>query len=262
MTDTPHEHDPEHDLDQDHLASGYLDGTLSSEARARVTADPQLLARVEVFSAHRQELRATSDHPDTTGPRETAITAALTEYDRLRHATPPTPSTVLRWKPRTAQRVLTLAAVVVALGVVGVSVFGTTADDTSTAAISDVAERNSQSADAGVSSETFAEADSAVVPTVTIGAIDAPATAAVTISDAAGLLALADQYQNATNTNATTEATDDVIRTQSTSPCVLDGDTFLSDVIYQGSLGVALLTADGHARIVDEECAVLLDIAR
>lgn len=252
MTDTPHEHDPESELDR--LASGYVDGDLSADDRARVEADPHLLARVAEFRGRRQTLLVVGDLHDAATGRDTAVAAALAEFDRLRPTAPPAPTTVLRWRPRTTQRVLALAAAVVALGVVGVTVLGNQNNDTSTAAMSVPAEKVAQ-ADAAGGSETVA-AEINAAPVATIGAIDAPATAAITITDATQLLDLADQYGITAST-----AADVVARTSPTSPCVADGETFLSDVIYQGTLGIALVGTDGHARILDTNCAVLLDVA-
>lgn len=250
MTDTLD--DPDHDR----LANGYVDGTLSPAERGRIEADPELLARVAVLEGNRQRLLAVSDLHDAALHRDTTIASALTEYDRLRHATPPVTDRVMRWRPRTAQRVLAVAAAIVTVGIVGVTVLGTKNDEVSTSALSVVAEKTSAELSADATSPAAADAGANVAPTVTIGAIDAPATAAITISDPSGLVALADQNRIDTSANTT----DDLIRTQVASPCMQDGDTFLSDVIYQGSLGVAVLTADGHARILDATCAVLLDI--
>lgn len=257
MTDTPHENDPELELDR--LASGHVDGDLSADDRRRVGDDPGVLARVELFADHRQQLLELGDLLGAATHRDTAIAAALAEFDRLR---PPAPNNVLRWRPRTTQRILTLAAAVVALAVVGVTVLGSRSDDSPTTAMDVPAENAAQAGQATVGSpETVPAAEADIATTITIGAIDAPATAAVTINDGEQLLELAAQYGIDMGYTATTAAADVLTRTLTTSPCIADGETFLSDVIYQGSLGIALVGTDGHARILDTNCAVLLDVA-
>ncbi|MEY2449352.1 MAG: hypothetical protein QOH79_2828 [Acidimicrobiaceae bacterium] len=65
----------EFSADRDELASAYLDDDATAEERARVEADPALLARVEEFRAVRDELAAPVIPP--TAQRDAAIAAAL-----------------------------------------------------------------------------------------------------------------------------------------------------------------------------------------
>jgi hypothetical protein len=62
--------------EQDELASAYLDDAATVEERARVEADPTLLARVEAFRSVRDALGAPVVAP-TTAERDAAIHAAL-----------------------------------------------------------------------------------------------------------------------------------------------------------------------------------------
>ena len=256
--DSPHLDSP-----GDLLASGYLDGTLSADERATVDANPALLARVEEFRTHRTTIGDTAHFP-TAGldtHRDTAIAAALSEFDRL-GGTPSAPqgATILRWTPRTARRIMTAAAAVVALGVVGISAFGRGSDDSNSIAVP-AASADAAVAEAGMTkvSDTLAAADDArstdSSPAPTIGAINSPATAAVTIDSAQQLRALVDQYDATTNSvDAQTAVT-----TPSTS-CVGGSDRYLTDVIFQGALGIAVVSSDGTARILDASCAVLIEV--
>lgn len=101
-------------------ASAYLDGDLDAGAAALAEADAAVMAEVEALRALQAELADVDPAPSAT--RESAIAAALAEFDQRRIAPVPTvsPARVVPFRPRPAYaRWLTAAAAVVAVGVLG-----------------------------------------------------------------------------------------------------------------------------------------------
>lgn len=114
-------------------ASAYLDGELDADETARAEADPAVMAEVEQLRALQDEVRAVE--PPTESTRESAIGAALAEFDRSRTAAP-SAVVPLRRRPSYA-RWLTAAAAVVAIGVLGVVVAQSGGDDDDSAGSAD-----------------------------------------------------------------------------------------------------------------------------
>lgn len=259
--DSPHLDSP-----GDLLASGYLDGTLTADERAQVEADPALLARAEEFRTHRAAIGDAAHFP-TAGldtHRDTVIAAALGEFDRLGTApTSPQGATVLQFTPRTTRRIMTIAAAIVGIGIVGISAFGSGSHDSNSIAVP-AASADVASAEAGVTkiSDTASGGEDARTtdssPTPTIGAINSPATAAVTIDSAEQLRALVEQYEQSDAATTSFDA-QTAVSTASTA-CTSSTDRYLTDVIYQGSLGIAVISTDGTARVLDASCSVLLEV--
>ena len=83
MTDTPSS--PTDPADADLLASLYLDGEATADERARVEADPELLARVRAFETVAEDLSSVTP-PTDLGRAQ--IAAALDLFDQ-QQATPP-----------------------------------------------------------------------------------------------------------------------------------------------------------------------------
>lgn len=106
-------------------ASAYLDGELDADEMARAETDPAVMAEVEQLRALQADVRFVD--PPTDAARESAIAAALAEFDALhapaaRPAGSPSP-TVVPFRPRPANtRWLTAAAAVVVVGLLGVVV--------------------------------------------------------------------------------------------------------------------------------------------
>jgi hypothetical protein len=256
-------HDSPHlDSPGDLLASGYLDGTLTADERAQVEANPALLTRVEEFRSHRTVIGDIAHFP-TAGletHRDAAVAAALSEFDRLGAALPqPQGATILGWTPRTTRRVMAIAAAVVAIGIVGISAVGSGSDDTNSIAYPS-ASADAASAEAGVAkmSDTTGGdggGSTETAPVATIGAINSPATAAITIDDAQQLRALVEQY----DIPSTSFDAETAVSTAPT-PCLDTNDRYLTDVIFRGSLGIAIMAADGTARVLDASCAVILEV--
>jgi negative regulator of sigma E activity len=116
--------------DQYLLASAYLDGELDAAERAAAASDPEVMAEVDRLRALQADVRFVE--PPSDAVRESAITAALDEFDALFTAAtrtletqplPASPARVVEFRPRPAYaRWLGAAAAVVAIGFVGVVV--------------------------------------------------------------------------------------------------------------------------------------------
>jgi len=102
--------------DQILLANAYFDGELDAAERARAEADPVVLAEVERLSALVASLR--QPPPPSDAARQSAIAAALSEFDRNRPASP----TVVPITRTGRHRSSTWLAV--AAGVLGIGLFG------------------------------------------------------------------------------------------------------------------------------------------
>jgi negative regulator of sigma E activity len=166
------------------LASAYLDGELSTAERAEVEASPELLTLVGSF----QGARETIAQVPTASPeaRESAIAAALAEYDRIL-ATPAAPAAQAARAPVVAmagyrrwRRVLSMAAAVVAVGTVGIVVGKGLSKHSGTATT------GSKSAPEVTSGAAPAAGGGA--PSSTIGAINGPASAIPNLTDSHQLL--------------------------------------------------------------------------
>jgi hypothetical protein len=155
------------------LASGYLDGELTEDERARVEADPALRALVDAHAAARDAL-ATPVVPLTEEERDALIATALS-------AAPSGDATVIPLAPRRGRRWLQaaagVAAAAAAVAVTGLILHarsgnqssGSTAKDTITA---------QEAAPAGGGAATTAAAGTAAAPALAPAATEAPATEA------------------------------------------------------------------------------------
>lgn len=106
------------------LANAYLDGELTADERRIAEADPDVMSEVEQLRAVQGAVRAVE--PPSAEARQSAIDAAMAEFDAVRAAEPgealahdaraPIP-----FRPRTSYaRYLGVAAAIVAVGAVGV----------------------------------------------------------------------------------------------------------------------------------------------
>lgn len=155
--------------DRFELASAYLDGELSPDERALVDVDDELLA--VVAQLRRVAAEVGEVEPPTPLTRELALSAALAAADDLRHGTEPVDRSSVEDQPRDVtvvalpsrdrrfvqQRVLAVAAAVLAIGVVGVvaatGLRGAGDDDAATGPIDETAELLVDDDDADMSDE-------------------------------------------------------------------------------------------------------------
>jgi len=242
--------------DPDHLASAYLDGELSADERALVEASPDLMRVVEAMMAVRTALRHVPVEPHH---RSGAVQAALAEYDRglAPSGSPVEPHTPVsldqRRRLRLQSRVLAVAAGLLLVGVVGVSVLRS--DDTSSGSSGAAESRAAADATAeavaasdpvtqGVTATDATETKVAdTIPGSTIGAINSPATAAVVVVDAAGLLALPDADTG----------------TELSTGCALEAnEVAIARIIWVDTTAWAIRATDtGAMRVLDLSCTTL-----
>ena len=114
-------------------ASAYLDGEVDAAEIAAIEADPAVMAEVAQLRSLQEAIRDVVE--PTSYTRDTAIAAALVEFDRRRH-----PAPVVRTRPRPGySRWLAVAAAVAGLAVLGavVSQVGGGGDDDDAAEIAD-----------------------------------------------------------------------------------------------------------------------------
>jgi len=116
-------------------ASAYLDGEVDAAEIAAIEADPAVMAEVAQLRSLQAAIRDVVE--PTSFTRDTAIAAALVEFDRRRH-----PAPVIRTGPRPGySRWLAVAAAVAGLAVLGtvVSQVGGGGDDDDAAEVADEA---------------------------------------------------------------------------------------------------------------------------
>ncbi|MDO8361586.1 MAG: hypothetical protein Q7V88_01700 [Actinomycetota bacterium] len=269
------------------LASAYLDGDLAEVERAQVHASPELTELVASFRTLRSGVADVA--PPAASQRDAAIAAALAEFDTLQAApgaddatatgqatTHIAPVLSLAARRKRMYTFISAAAAVLLVGVVGMSVLKNagSGDDESAAVTSSKdfsAESNSAGAPAEVTGDRVAS---------TIGSIggDQVVTVALQIDDPAGLAALplpaADAdggTQEATADSMSVEpGASDTLGTTETMlaptasyfrpamACLGPNQVFLADIIYQGTLAIAVRdTVTGVTTAIDDNCTVL-----
>ena len=266
------------DLDPPHqLASAYLDDDITSAERVRVEASPELVSLVESFRQIRAGLCDVPAPSATT--REAAFAAALLEFDGLSSpgdaasmgsdsAAPPVVS--LAERRRWPIAVLSVAAAVVLVGVVGIAALSGRGDDDKSSSATDAASQQMASS-AGEAADTPA-------PMSTIGSITgAGAQVSMQIDTPEQLLALQAPSDVALDRppEATGAATaDSTVADQgdskraasnfSSSPaisCLAPQQIFLADIQYRGVFGIAARdTGTGVTQAIAEDCTVLVAV--
>ena len=269
------------DLDPPHqLASAYLDDDITSAERVRVEASPELVSLVESFRQIRAGLCDVPAPSATT--REAAFAAALLEFDGLSSpgdaasmgsdsAAPPVVS--LAERRRWPIAVLSVAAAVLLVGVVGIAALSGRDDDDKRSSATDAASQQMASS-AGEAADTPA-------PMSTIGSITgAGAQVSMQIDTPEQLLALQAPSDVATDLSpaatAATEAAaaDSTVTDQgdskraasnfSSSPaisCLAPQQIFLADIQYRGVFGIAARdTVTGVTQAIADDCTVLVSV--
>ncbi len=268
------------DLDPPHqLASAYLDDDITSAERVRVEASPELVSLVESFRQIRAGLCDVPAPSATT--REAAFAAALLEFDGLSSpgdaasmgsdsAAPPVVS--LAERRRWPIAVLSVAAAVLLVGVVGIAALSGRDDDKRSSATDAASQQMASSA---------GEAADIPAPMSTIGSITgAGAQVSMQIDTPEQLLALQAPSDVATDLSpeatAATEAAaaDSTVTDQgdskraasnfSSSPaisCLAPQQIFLADIQYRGVFGIAARdTVTGVTQAIADDCTVLVSV--
>ena len=267
MSDETLSPDPEHDGAL--LAAAYLDGHATPEERARVEASPQLMAIVATFAQVRDGL--TDVPPAPVGPRERGVAAALAEFDRLQAATPvaPTAPNVVPMRSRRWGKVLTVAAGLALVGVVGVAALGSMggSDQDSSSAVDPAEARTAVDANgdaplvsqealdtvgvAGGSeggTETTAGGQSESSTVATIGSIDEPGSPVPQLEQTSDLRTLPEPKV--------------AVAPSFSFECPLaDTQEILAEVTYQGTPAVVVRdTVTGVISALDSQCTVLASL--
>ena len=190
------------------LASAYVDGDVDATQRAQVEASPQLMGLVASLQQVRTEVADVP--PIDLLARQRAVAAALAEFDLVRATPVPNiaaPPRVVPFPTRNRwSRVLTAAAAVLLIGVIGIAAVngmqGTDSKSSSgapTGALAPQSHADSASGTVAAGGTTTAAAaagtDTGKSSTeATIGTIGAPASARVEVDTPAQLLSVSDQY--------------------------------------------------------------------
>jgi hypothetical protein len=254
------------------LASAYLDGETDATERARVEAEPHLLALVAELRALQSTIADVAPVPDAV--REAAIAAALADHDaaaaRVADGLPtatPTPERAVRAPRRARQwRFLGGAAAAAVAALVGVAVVsnggggGTLATKTDASRTFDV-----PAAGAPADGAT----PEAATPRPTIDAIGGPAEAAPVISTTDEVLAIVAAQTAATTAGGSPDAnapstTTSTMRDASVAPpCVPADQTFVAQVVWIDTPAVIRLDpATGIIQVVATDgCALLVALA-
>jgi hypothetical protein len=225
-------------------ASAYLDGELDAAEIDAAEADPAVMSEAAQLRSLREAIREVGE--PTSYARDTAIAAALAEYDRRRHPVP-----VVRSQPRPAYtRWLAVAAAVTGLAALG-AVITTNArgggdDDAAGVEATQVAAAGS---DAGLASRTAPAG----------GAPEAPAA-----ESAQSAASLASEQTGAPATTTSTAQADAVLSASATTaaseagaPPPFDPDSPIPNEFELGRVGRQLLAefvAGSRASLTGAPC--------
>ena len=238
------------------LASAYLDGDVTSLERARVDAAPELLALVASMR-NVANLVAAVPAP-ALARRESGISAALAEFDGLSAGNGKVVS--LASRRRFSNTVLSTAAAVVLLGVVGISVLSNnnSNDKSETASL----ETDNKLAVPAAAEDAVGTADQSNDGGEAMVTLEAP----IDIEDLDQLAALTVPEPPAADPSPadTTAAGGDVDTQRLESfnidalACMSENQVFLADIYYQGMLAIAVRdTVTDVTEAIDSSCTVL-----
>ena len=245
------------ELNDDELASAYLDGEVTSDERARVESDPSLLARVERLGVARDRLVAAAAEPPDASAKEAAI----------RTATASAPAVVIdlrRERVRRAVRVASIAAVILlVVGAAGLLI--RMASDSSSSTKTSTAAAGSAPPASPESAGGVTGGDQAILTTGSLGTFDDDAALADAARAALGNLSTRKQAESApTTTSAGTfdnaaqdqaapaagaaapcpVARPDAVNQLLSTTAVLDGQVVQVDVVTLGDNSVVLVVRD------------------
>lgn len=253
---------PDHITPEQALASAYLDGDVTPAERARVDAAPELLALVASMR-HVAGLIAAVPAP-IAARRESGIAAALDVFDRLESGQSEEGGVVsLASRRRFSKAVLSAAAAVLLVGVVGISVLSNNSSN-------DKSDSASREADTKLAEPTAEDAATGAADESNGGEVMVTLAAPVAIENLEELAALtlpeppADGMTPAATTADTTAAGNDVDTQRLESfniealACMSDTQVFLADIYYQGMLAIAVRdTVTDVTEAIDSTCTVL-----
>ena len=246
------------------LASAYLDGDVTSAERARVDSAPELLALVASMR-HVATLVAAVPAP-TSARRESGISAALAEFDGLAAGSTAENSKVvsLASRRRFSNTVLSAAAAVLLLGVVGISVLSNNSSN-------EKSDSASLETDTKLAEPATAEDAAGSAQTADDGETMVTFAAPIDIENLAQLAALTIPEPPAADASPVAETTAaggdlDAHRLESSNIdallCMSETQVFLADIYYQGTLAIAVRdTVTDVTEAIDSTCTVLARVA-
>lgn len=271
------------DLDPLHeLASAHLDGATSSEERAQVHASPELTAIVASFTALRAELADVP--PASAAVRNSGIVAALAHFDELRGAATgvggesdvpaSAPVVQLASRRRWPAIVMSAAAGLALLGVVGIGVLGSGGSNDESRAVNSTKDREMSATGAAANDPMTA---TEMMPASTIGDLFGPGEVALVIETPEQLLQLplpvedsseaddgtaggAESTAPASESTVAQQVADESVQ-RGALTCLSDTQVFLADILYLGELAVAARdTVSGVTVAITDDCRVLVAI--
>ncbi len=260
---TPNDATPNDATPEQALASAYLDGDVTAVERARVDASVELLAMVASLRSASTLIAGVAPPTDTT--REAGIAAALAAFDELgtnnRAVSLPVSLDSRRWPTR----VLTAAAAVILVGIVGISVLRNNSSDDGASLATDT-----KRAETGVAEDAAGNAE----PNGDQVVLATSSSALLEIDDPQDLLALtaptppsADTSPVADTTAGVGESSPSPTRVESYNvdavACMTDTQEFLADISYRGMIAIAVRdTVTGVTEAIDSNCTVLARVNR
>lgn len=257
------------------LASAYLDDVASPAERDQVEASPELLALVATFTSLRAQLADVS--PTTSvDAREAALAAALAEFDAPANTNVGATVTALKPKRGWAGSVLSVAAAVLLVGVVGVAVRAGLSGDGTSSSASDGTNAKVAEADAATELEVASDTMAASAPS-TIDSIGGSAQTAIIIDTLEQLrnlgttqppVAVAPDSTVAASETTASESTDTRAANTTSSyaraalGCLTTQQQFLADIQYQSIFAIAARdTVTGMISAISDDCTVLATVA-
>ena len=246
------------------LAGAYLDGDVTAVERAHVEATPKLLALVASMREVKSLVAAVPTASDAV--REMAIAAGLAQFDAIESGSNLAVSlpVSLNSRRRWPTRVMSAAAAVVLLGVVGISVLQNRSEDKS----ADTASRES---DPKFEAQTADDAVGAAVPETTGGEeVMIGMASPIVIDDPQQLLELTVPLPPTADTTVADGGAGTTVATSQRGEsyhldalaCLTDDQVFLADILYQGALAIAVRdTVTGVTEAIDSNCTVLASVS-
>jgi hypothetical protein len=241
--------------DVDELASAYVDGEATPGERARVEADPDLVARVSELRAVRSALAAPLVQPDAR-VRERVLAAARAEAV-VSTGGGPSPGVVVAIGQRRSRRMMAVigavAAGVIAVALVAVVATRPSSHDSSSSASIDTRSRDAATtvaAPAEPAASTTAAAGSAT--TIASGGATASAAAAASAGGPVPYLGVAndDDALRALLTGERAAAVSPAPVTTVPTSCAVPSATLVGAVTWQGTMALVFVS-NGSATVVD-----------
>lgn len=238
------------------LASAYLDGDVTAAERAQVEASAELQAMVAALRGTSTLIATVAAPSEAT--REAGIAAALAAFDGLSAHNVVSLDSRRRWP----SRVLTAAAAVLLVGVVGASVLRNDSSDTKASVAPDGKRSETGVAEDAAGSAEPASADNEVVL--------ATSAALLEISDPQDLLSLSVPTAPPADTSPVADTTAGGAGESTPAParldsynvdalaCLSETQLFLADISYRGMVAIAVRdTVTGVTEAIDGNCTVL-----